>query len=55
MILEPKCIVVLSFGSAINKISVSIIGSKKFVGIGKSKQQAEQDGATKLLKNKNIY
>ena len=37
------------------KISVSIIGSKKFVGIGKSKQQAEQDGATKLLKNKNIY
>ena len=36
------------------KISVSIIGSKKFVGIGKSKQQAEQDGATKLLKNKNI-
>ena len=36
------------------KISVSIIGSKKFVGVGNSKQQAEQDGATKLLKYKNI-
>ena len=36
------------------KISVSITGSKKFVGLGKSKQQAEQDGARKLLKNKNI-
>ena len=36
------------------KISVSIIGSKKFVGEGNSKQQAEQDGAAKLLKYKNI-
>ena len=36
------------------KISVSIIGSKKFVGKGNSKQQAEQDGAAKLLKHKNI-
>ena len=36
------------------KISVSIVGSKKFVGIGNSKQQAEQDGATKLLKDENI-
>jgi len=36
------------------KISVSIIGSKSFVGQGNSKQQAEQDGALKLLKNKNI-
>tara|TARA_B100000029_G_scaffold513610_1_gene613723 strand:+ start:2404 stop:3069 length:666 start_codon:yes stop_codon:yes gene_type:complete len=38
----------------IYKISVSIIGSNKFVGIGNSKQQAEQDGAEKLLKNENI-
>ena len=38
----------------IYKISVSITGSKHFVGIGKSKQQAEQDGATKLLNYKNI-
>ena len=36
------------------KISVSITGSKQFVGIGNSKQQAEQDGAAKLLKYKNI-
>ena len=38
----------------IYKISVSITGSKHFVGIGNSKQQAEQDGATKLLNYKNI-
>ena len=38
----------------IYKISVSMIGSKKFVGLGNSKQQAEQDGAAKLLKYKNI-
>jgi len=37
------------------KISVSIIGSKKFIGIGHSKQQAELDGAAKLLKGKKIY
>ena len=36
------------------KISVSITGSKGFIGIGNSKQQAEQDGATKLLNNKDI-
>ena len=36
------------------KISVSITGSKDFVGVGNSKQQAEQDGASKLLKNRNI-
>ena len=36
------------------RISLSIIGSKKFIGIGNSKQQAEQDGASKLLKYKNI-
>ena len=38
----------------IYKISVSILGSKRFVGVGNSKQQAEQDGANKLLKYKNI-
>ena len=36
------------------KISVSITGSKNFLGIGNSKQLAEQDGASKLLKGKNI-
>ena len=36
------------------KISVSITDSKHFLGIGNSKQQAEQDGALKLLKFKNI-
>ncbi len=38
----------------IYKISVSIIDSKSFIGVGSSKQQAEQDGASKLLKYKNI-
>ena len=38
----------------IYKISVSITGSKQFIGEGNSKQEAEQDGATKLLNNKNI-
>ena len=37
------------------KISVSIEGSKRFIGNGKSKQQAELDGAYNLLKSiKNI-
>ena len=36
------------------KISVSITGSKQFVGIGGSKQQAEQNAAAKLIKEKNI-
>ena len=36
------------------KVSVSITDSKKFVGIGNSKQQAEQDGAKKLLKAEKI-
>jgi ribonuclease-3 len=36
------------------KISVSIIGSKQFVGVGNSKQQAELDCAAKLLKGNNI-
>ena len=36
------------------KISVSITGSKQFIGIGDSKQHAEQNAAAKLLKDKNI-
>ena len=36
------------------KISVSIVASKTFVGSGHSKQEAEQNGASKLLKNKNL-
>ena len=36
------------------KISVSIIDSKQYVGRGSSKQIAEQDGASKLLKGQNI-
>jgi len=36
------------------KISVTIISSKSHIGIGKSKQEAEQDGAEKLIKNLNI-
>ena len=36
------------------KITVCIQNSKKFFGIGSSKQQAEQNGAMKLLKNINI-
>ena len=38
----------------IYKISVSIIGSKQFIGVGSSKQQAELDGAAKLLSAQNI-
>lgn len=38
----------------IYKIVVSITNSKRFIGMGPSKQQAEQDGARKLLKYKNI-
>ena len=40
--------------SPIYKMSVSIAGSKQYIGSGNSKQQAEQDGAAKLLKGKNI-
>ena len=36
------------------KITVSILGSKSFIGLGKSKQEAEQNGATNLLNNLNI-
>ena len=36
------------------KISVSISGSKQFVGLGNSKQQAQLDGAKKLLKHEKV-
>ena len=36
------------------KISVSIRESKEFIGVGTSKQEAEQNSAAKLLKNINI-
>jgi len=38
----------------IYKISVSIMGSRKFLGIGKSKQEAEQEGAKKLITEEKI-
>ena len=38
----------------IYKISVCIMGTKKFIGVGNSKQKAEQDGADKLLRRENI-
>ena len=38
----------------IYKISVSIVDSKQYIGVGNSKQEAEQDGASKLLKGRNI-
>ena len=36
------------------KVSVSIEKSKKYFGLGSSKQQAEQDSASKLIKTLNI-
>jgi len=36
------------------KISVTVNKSKKFIGIGNSKKNAEQDAATNFLKSKNI-
>ena len=36
------------------KISVSIYGSKQFTGLGSSKQDAEQDGAKKLISEEKI-
>jgi len=38
----------------IYKISVSITASKGFVGVGNSKQEAQQDGAKKLLDFKSV-
>ena len=40
--------------SPIFKISVSIVGSRQYVGKGSSKQIAQQDGAYKLLNDLNI-
>jgi len=40
--------------SPVYKISVSIVNSKTFIGTGHSKQEAEQNGANKLIKNQNI-
>lgn len=37
------------------KVSVSIKGSKKYIGFGNSKQAAEQDSAKNLLKGKKIH
>ncbi len=53
----PNYKVVSSSGPRHNpvyKISVSITGSKQFIGTGNSKQEAEQDGAKKLLKGINL-
>ena len=53
----PSYILIKSFGprhKPIFKISASIPNSKKFIGTGNSKQQAEQDGAKKLLENIKI-
>jgi len=36
------------------QIAVSITGSKQFIGVGGSKQQAEQNAAAKLLRENNI-
>ena len=50
----PSYILIKAFGprhKPVFKISVSIPNSKKFTGAGNSKQQAEQDGAKKLLEN----
>ena len=43
-----------SFPCSDNNHSVSIVGTKEFSGFGKSKQEAEQDGAKKLLMKENI-
>ena len=36
------------------KISVNIVGSKQFIGLGNSKKQAQQDSANNLLKSINL-
>jgi len=38
----------------IYRVSVTIVGSRRFIGVGKSKQLAELDAASKLLKGENI-
>ena len=36
------------------KVTVSISGTKKFLGVGNSKQQAEQEAAKKLILSEEI-
>ena len=53
----PTYALIKTFGprhKPIFKISVNITNSKKFIGSGNSKQQAEQDGAKKLIENMKI-
>jgi len=53
----PSYILIKALGprhKPIFKISVNIPNSKKFIGSGNSKQQAEQDGAKKLLESIKI-
>tara|TARA_B100001750_G_C15319940_1_gene501676 strand:- start:146 stop:814 length:669 start_codon:yes stop_codon:yes gene_type:complete len=50
----PSYVLIKTFGprhKPVFKISVNIPNSKKFIGSGNSKQQAQQDGAKKLLQN----
>ena len=50
----PSYVLIKTFGprhKPVFKISVNIPNSKKFIGSGNSKQQAQQDGAKKLLEN----
>tara|TARA_B100001123_G_C15128283_1_gene954206 strand:+ start:425 stop:1093 length:669 start_codon:yes stop_codon:yes gene_type:complete len=53
----PTYTLIKTFGprhKPVFKIAVNIPNSKKFIGSGNSKQQAEQDGAKKLLENIKI-
>ena len=53
----PSYVLKKTFGprhKPIFEIAVNIPNSKKFIGFGNSKQQAEQDGAKKLLENIKI-
>ena len=53
----PSYILIKTFGprhKPVFKISVNIPNSKRFIGSGNSKQQAEQDGAKKLLESIKI-
>ena len=53
----PKYCLLSSRGPKHNpifKISVIVNESRKFIGLGNSKKQAEQDAASKLLKDINI-
>ena len=41
-------------GHSVSRSAQLVKDSKEFIGSGNSKQQAEQDSAAKLLKDKNI-